>query len=67
MAPNNQATFDAMRNDLEMVAEALSPPGGWEIRQCNTEDERERFSVRYRNTEPTNIETLLEHLHRRPY
>ena len=56
-----------MRNDLEMVAEALSPPGGWEIRQCNTEDERERFSVRYRNTEPTNIETLLEHLHRRPY
>ncbi len=67
LAPNNQATFDAMRNDLEMVAEALSPPGGWKIEQCGAEDERERFSARYRNTEPTNIETLLENLHRRPY
>lgn len=67
LAPNSQATFDAIRNDLEAIAEALSPPGGWEIQQCSTEDERERFGVRYRNTEPTNIETLLENLRRRPY
>ena len=67
LIPNNQATLDTIRNDLEMVAEALSPPGGWKIQQCSTEDERERFSVRYRNTEPINIETLLENLHRRPY
>ena len=67
LAPNNQATFDAMRSDLEMVAQALSPPGGWEIEQCTTEDERERFGVRYRNTKPTNTQTLLANLHRRPY
>ncbi len=67
LAPNNEATLAAMRNDLEMVAEALSPPGGWEIQRCNTEDERERFSVRYRSTEPTSIESLLENLHCRPY
>ena len=67
LAPNDQATFDAIHNDLEMVAEALSPSDGWTIQQCSTDDERERFSVRYRSTEATNIETLLENLHRRPY
>jgi hypothetical protein len=67
LAPNNDATYKALHDELETVAQCLYANADIEI-QHRSEDPRERFSVLIKSSTPTiDIESLLANVHRRPH
>lgn len=67
LAPNNDATYKALHDELETVAQCLYANADIES-QHRSEDPRERFSVFIKSSTPTiDIESLLANVRRRPH